>query len=58
MKQKYARNHKVITFEPDDIVTLRVPKEDRAAADNHKVVVMVKSIPHEGRHQIQPKFVF
>ena len=56
MKQKYARNHKVITFEPDDIVTLRIPKEDRATMDNHRVVVMVKSIPHEGRHQIQAKF--
>lgn len=28
MKQKYARNHKVVTFGPDDIVTLRIPKED------------------------------
>ncbi len=32
-----------------------IPKEDRAATYNHKVVVMVKSIPHEGRHQIQTK---
>lgn len=56
MKQKYARNQKLITFEPDDIVTLRIPKEDRAATDNHRVVVMVKSIPHEGRHQLQTKF--
>ena len=56
MKQRYARNHKVITFEPDDIVKLHIPKKDRAATDNHRVVVMIKSIPHEGRHQIQTKF--
>ena len=29
MKQKDSQNHKVITFEPDDIVTLRISKEDR-----------------------------
>lgn len=52
MKQKYARNHKVIIFELDDIVTLPIPKEDRAATDNRRVVVIIKSIPHEGRHQI------
>ena len=56
MKQKYARNHKVIIFELDDIVTLRISKEDQAATDNHRLVVMIKSIPHEGRHQIQTKF--
>lgn len=56
MKQKYTRNHNVITSEPDDIIILHIPKEDRAATNNHRVVVMVKSIPHEGRHQIQTKF--
>ncbi len=56
MKQNYSRNHKIITFQPDDIVTLRIPKEDQAATDNYKLVVMIKSIPHEERHQIQTKF--
>lgn len=56
MKQKYSRNHKVVIFQPEDIVTLRIPKEDRAATDNHRVVVMIKSIPHEGRHEIQTRF--
>ena len=56
MKNKYARNHKVVVFQENDIVTLRIPKEDRAATDNHRVVVMIKSIPHEGRHQIQTTF--
>lgn len=56
MKNKYARNHKVVVFQENDIVTLRIPKEDRAATDNHRVVVMLKSILHEGRHQIQTRF--
>lgn len=53
MKQRYSQNYKVIIFQPKDIVTLRIPKEDRAATDNHREVVMIKSIPHEDRHEIQ-----
>lgn len=45
-----------MVYQENDIVTLRIPKEDRAATDNHRVVVMIKSIPHEGRHQIQTRF--
>ena len=56
MKNKYAQNHKVVVFQENDIVTLRIPKEDRAATDNHRVVVMIQSIPHKGRHQIQTRF--
>lgn len=56
MKNKYARNHKVVVFQENDIVTLQISKEDRAATDNHRVVVMIKSIPYEGRHQIQTRF--
>lgn len=55
MKNKYVRNHKVVVFQKNNIVTLRIPKEDHAATDNYWVVVMVKSIPHEGRHQIQTR---
>lgn len=56
MKQKYGRNHKVIIFQPGDIVTLRIPKGDQAATDNRGVLVMIKSIPHEGCHEIQTRF--
>ncbi len=52
IKQKYLRNHKVITYEPDDIVTLRIPKKDQAATNNYKVVVIIRSIPNERRHEI------
>ena len=56
MKKKYSRNHKVVTFEIDQVVTLRIPKEDRATTDNHCLLCMIKEIPHEGRHKIQTKF--
>lgn len=45
-----------MVFQENDIVTLRIPKEDRAATDNHRVVVIIKSIPHEDQHQIQKRF--
>ena len=56
MKEKYEWNPKVITFVPDEIVTICILKEDWAATDNHRVVVMIKSLPHGGPHQIQTKF--
>ena len=56
MKKKYSRNHKVVTFEIDQVVTLRIPKEARATTDNHRLLCMIKEIPHEGRHKLQTKF--
>ncbi len=56
MKQKYSRNHKVVIFQTEDIVTLQILKEDRAFTDNYRVVVIIKSILHEGRHKIQIRF--
>lgn len=56
MKKKYSRNHKVVTFEIDQVVTLRIHKEDRATTDNHQLLCMIKEIPHEGRHKLQTKF--
>ncbi len=56
MKQKYSQNHKAVIFQTEDIVTFRIPKEDRAATDNHRVGVMIKSIPNKRRHKIQTRF--
>ena len=56
MKQKYSQNHKVVIFQSKDIVTLRIRKEDWVATDNHRVVVMIKSVPQEGRYEIQTRF--
>ncbi len=56
MKKKYSRNHNVVTFEIDQVVTLRIPREDRATTDNHWVLCIIKEIPHEGRYRIPTKF--
>lgn len=56
MKKKDSRNHNVVIFEIDQVVMLRIPKEDRATTDNHRLLCMIKEIPHEGRHRIQTKF--
>ncbi len=46
MKQKYSQNHKVFIIQPEDSVTFQIPKEDRAASDNHMGVVMIKRISY------------
>ncbi len=56
MKQKFSRNHKVVIFQPQDILTLTIPKKDRAATDNHTVGVMIKTNLHEGRNEMQTRF--
>ena len=56
MQKKYSRNHNVVTFQPGEIITLRIPKEDRASTDNHRLICMIKSIPHDGRHLLQTRF--
>ena len=56
IKKKYSRNHNVVTFEIDQVVMLRIPKEDYATTDNNWVLCMIKEIPHEGRYRIQIKF--
>lgn len=45
-----------MVFQENDIITLQIPKKDYATTDNHRVVVMIKSIPHEGRYQVQIRF--
>ncbi len=56
IQKKYSRNHNVVTFQPGEIVTLRISKKDQASTDNHKLMYMVKDIPHDGRHHLQTQF--
>ena len=35
---------------------LTIPKKDRAATDNHRLEVMIKSNLHEGRYEMQTRF--
>ncbi len=59
IKQKDARNHKVITHKKNDIVILCNPIKYRGAINNHRVVAMVNSI-HQMRHvtKLRPSLVF
>ena len=56
MQKKYSRNHNVVTFQPGKIVTLRIPKEDPASTDNHRLICIVTDIPDDGRHPLQTQF--
>ncbi len=56
MQKKYSRNHNVVTFQPDKIVTLSIPKKDRASTDNHRFICIAKDIPHYWRNLPQTQF--
>ena len=57
MQKKYSWNHNVVTFQPGEIVTIFcIPKENLASTNNHRLICMVKDIPHDGRHLLQTKF--
>ncbi len=56
MQRKYSRNHNIVTFQPSGIVKLCIPKEDRTSTNNHKLICMIKDIPHDGQHLLQTRF--
>ncbi len=56
MQKKYSRNHNVVTFQPGEIVLLRIRNEDRASNNNHRLICMVKDIPHDRPHLLQTQF--
>ncbi|KAI9680133.1 MAG: hypothetical protein M1829_001370 [Trizodia sp. TS-e1964] len=56
MAQNYSKNHKVRVFKEGDIITLRVPREDRAATNSKQISGQIIGIPHPGKHRIQTKY--
>ncbi len=56
MQKKYSRNHNVVIFQPGEIVTFLILKEDRASTDNHRLICMLKDIPHNEHHLLQTQF--
>ncbi len=56
MKKKCSWNHNVVIFEIDQVVTLGIPKEDRATIDSHRLLCMIKEILPEEQNRIQTKF--
>lgn len=56
MSQKYDNVHKIVTFEVNEIVTLAIPRDDRAATDSTRIVCKVLAVPHFNRHQLQSRY--
>lgn len=56
MALQYSKNHKVRVFKEGDVISLKVPREDRAATDSKRITGIVLRIPHDGKHRIQTKF--
>ena len=56
IQKKYSRHYNIITFQPGEIVTLCIPKEDRASTDNYWLICMVKDISHDWPHLLQTQF--
>jgi len=50
---KYNKRHTIEAFPPGDVVSIRVPREDRAAADLHRIFCRVLAIPHHNRYKLQ-----
>ena len=54
--KKYNKRHTITTFQENDIVTLAIPKEDRANTDLSRLMAKIVKIPHPDRHQLVTKF--
>ena len=56
MSKKYNSKNVVTTFKLDDLVTLAVPREDRAATDSLHLICQVIDTPYSNRHQLQTMY--
>ncbi|KAI9789610.1 MAG: hypothetical protein M1816_005919 [Peltula sp. TS41687] len=56
MTVKYGRQHTIEQFQEGDVVTLKIPKEDRTAADNRRIPCIVVKVLHPDRHQFQTEY--
>ena len=52
MVQKYGRTHTVEIFEAGDLVSLKIPRFDRSATDNLRVICRVLGQPRVNRYQL------
>lgn len=52
MVQKYSKKHDIQHFETGDIVSLKVPREDRSATDNRRLFGRILAEPHPHRYKI------
>lgn len=52
MTEKYSKRHDIDHFEVGDIVSLKVPREDRAATDNRRLFARVLEEPYSHRYKV------
>ena len=53
MQKKYKASHKVVVSKEGDFVSMSIPKEDRAPADNLRMIVKILEVPQYSRHRVQ-----
>ena len=52
MAARYNQRHKVHVFNIGDIVTIKIPREDRAKTDHKRLYCKIIQKPHPERHQL------
>ena len=55
MQKKHARLHTIVTLAPGDIVSLKIPREDRSATDNLRTYCRVVEQKHPNRYRLPSK---
>ena len=56
MAQNYSNQHEIEVFRVDQIVTLKLPVEDRSALDNKRIFCKVVSVPVESKYKLQCEY--
>jgi hypothetical protein len=52
MVQKYSKKHDIQHFDIGDIVSLKVPREDRTSTDNRRLVGRILEEPYYRRYKV------
>ena len=52
MVQKYSKRHDIQHFEIGDIVSLKVPREDRTSTDNRRLFARILEEPYSHRYKV------
>lgn len=53
MVLRYGQQHAIERFQQRDLVTVKIPREDRAATDNRCLSCLVLANPYADRYQLQ-----
>jgi len=52
MVKKYSKSHDIQHFETRDIVSIKVPREDRTSTDNRRLFARILDEPHSHRYKV------